>query len=57
MGVTQGETIAAENSDLDRKIDFLAFEPAGTDLTDFDFKMLALTGIVAPALLLLWGWA
>ncbi|MGB3391585.1 MAG: hypothetical protein WBA88_26825 [Pseudaminobacter sp.] len=55
MELVENETIV--DSNLDRRIDLLALEPAGEGLTAFDFKMLLLTGIVAPTLLLLWGWA
>lgn len=57
MGLVQSEIIDAIDDDPDRRIDLLAFEPTGGDLTAFDFKMLVLTGIVAPVLLLVWGWA
>lgn len=57
MGLVHSEAIEVANGDLDRKIDLLAYEPTGGDLTAFDFKMLVLTGIVGPALLLVWGWA
>lgn len=55
MELVESETIVG--SDLDRRIDLLALGPTGEDLTAFDFKMLTLSGIVAPVLLLLWGWA
>lgn len=43
--------------ELDRRIDLLADEPTGRELTPLDVRMLMLTGIVIPSLLLLWGWA
>lgn len=57
MGLVHSETFVADDGDLDRRIDLLAFEPAGEELTSFDYKMLMLSGIVVPTLLLLWGWA
>ena len=53
-----GNTATADALDeLDRRIDLLADEPAGRELTALDVRMLMLTGIVIPASLLLWGWA
>jgi adenine C2-methylase RlmN of 23S rRNA A2503 and tRNA A37 len=58
MQVTQMEFAAdavAENPD--DRIDLLEFMPTGEPLTRKDMIILCLSGIVAPALLLIWGWA
>ncbi len=55
--MAKSEAVAVAGGELDRRIDLLSREPMGEDLTAFDFKMLVMTGIVAPVLLLLWGWA
>ena len=49
---------APEDQDtaLERKIDALATEPTGGNMTRLDFAVLCLTGLVAPAVLLIWGW-
>lgn len=57
MELAEAETFVAGDGDLERRIDLLAYEPVGEELKPFDFKMLVLSGIVVPTLLLLWGWA
>lgn len=57
MELAESEPFVAGDGDLERRIELLALEPVGEELRAFDFKMLVLSGIVVPTLLLLWGWA
>ncbi|MFU0507458.1 hypothetical protein [Pseudaminobacter sp. NGMCC 1.201702] len=58
MQATQMDfTADAVTESLDDKIDLLEFLPTGEPLTRKDVIVLCLGGILAPALLLIWGWA
>ncbi|HKJ95202.1 MAG TPA: hypothetical protein VKA32_06205 [Gammaproteobacteria bacterium] len=44
-----------QTADLDQYIDSLQEEPTGEGFRTRDYYLLVLTGIVIPALLLMWG--